>query len=100
MSKKKEQKPERKITHQLTLDEYDALTEECLKRGAEFERRDIISHLADVRSQIRGVAALTSKIPLRQSLKDLEDGIDASIEAIKALPELYDRAGCENCGSI
>lgn len=97
MSKKE---PAKKITHQLTLDEYDALTEECLKRGAEWERRDIIAHLADVRSQIRGVSALTSKIPLRQSLKDLEDGIDASIEAIKALPDMYDRAGCEECGSI
>jgi hypothetical protein len=100
MTKKKASNSERKITHQLTLDEYDALTEECLKRGADFERRDILEHLADVRAQIRGVSALTSKIPLRQSLKDLEDGIDASIEAIKALPELYDRVGCEKCGTI
>lgn len=100
MKKKTEQKPERKITHQLTLDEYDELTEECLKRGASSERRDIIEHLADVRAQIRGVAALTSKLPLRQSLKDLEDGIDASIEAIKALPELYDRVFCEKCETL
>lgn len=88
-----------KITHQLTLDEYDELTAENQKLGAMWERRDIKSHLVDVMSQIKGVQELTSQYSLVKGLNDLYDGVNAAYNAIDALPELYDRVGCPDCGA-
>lgn len=93
MAAKKKQEP----VHTLTLDEYDELTADNQKLGAATERRDIISHLADVRAQIRGVAEMTDRPNLTRDLVYLEDGINAAVNAIKALPDLYARVGCEHC---
>lgn len=86
-----------KVTHQLTLDEYDELTMENQVLGAQFERSAIVAHLADVRAQIRGVAEMTDRPNLTRDLGYLEDGINAAINAINALPQYENRVGCPEC---
>lgn len=86
-----------KITHQLTLDEYDELTMENQIQGAQYERAAIVAHLADVRAQIRGVAEMTDRPNLTRDLVYLEDGINAAINAVNALPQYENRVGCVEC---
>lgn len=93
----KKAKPQ--ITHQLTLDEYDELTAEHQKKGAEWERQAIIAHLHNVQSQILGIKNLTSKVELKNELMDTYDGIDVAIGAINILPDLYSRDFCTECGA-
>lgn len=87
-----------KITHQLTLDEYDELTFESQVLGAQYERAAIVAHLVDVRSQVMGVKHLTSRQDLRESLMEFYDGITGAIDAIQSLPKYENRVGCPECG--
>lgn len=88
---------EPKITHKLTLDEYDELTTENQILGAQLERQAIVAHLVDVRSQVMGVRNLTSRQDLRESLMEFYDGVTGAIDAIQALPAYENRVGCAEC---
>lgn len=96
--KKKEQS--KKITHQLTLDEYDELTLEHQILGAQGERGMIIAELERRAGQLREFSDKSDFVDGRDVFAQQARGMEMALRFIRNLRGYEDNVGCPECGSF
>ena len=95
MSKK--EKSTKKITHQLTLDEYDELTMENQILGAGWERGKIIAELERRAGQLREFSRMSDFVDGRDVFAQQARGMEMALRFIRNLREYEDNVGCPEC---
>jgi len=96
VSKKKE-KPSTKITHQLTLDEYDELTFENQILGASLERGKIVEELERRSKQLREFSDKSDFVDGRDVFAQQARGMEMAVRFINATRKYEDNVGCPEC---
>lgn len=95
MSKK--EKSSKKITHQLTLDEYDELTMENQILGADHERGKIIAELERRAGQLREFSNKSDFVDGRDVFAQQARGMEMALRFIRNLRKYEDNVGCPEC---
>lgn len=98
MSKK--EKSAKKITHQLTLDEYDELTMENQILGAGWERGKIIAELERRASQLREFSDKSGLITNADQYAKDAHGLEMALRFIRNLREYEYNVGCPECEAL
>ena len=94
MSKKKEAP---KVTHQLTLDEYDELTMEHQILGASLERGKIVEELERRAKQLREFSDKSDFVDGRDVFAQQARGMEMAVRFINATRKYEDNVGCPEC---
>lgn len=102
MSKNKEQKPERKIHKDFTMDEFDVFTMDLQCEGAIQERRAVIAELQRRARHVNELSDLAPAGKLDSSIEwaILSYGLEMAIKIVQKMPNLEDRCDCPDCGAI
>ena len=93
--KKKEQA--KKITHQLTLDEYDKLTLEHQILGAQGERGMIIAELERRAGQMMEFAECMESTKDKNAYSRYAFGLQMAVRIVNELRPYEDNVGCPEC---
>jgi hypothetical protein len=93
--KKKEQA--KKITHQLTLDEYDELTMENQILGAQRERGKIIAELERRAGQMMEFAECMESTKDKNAYSRYAFGLQMAVRIVNELRPYEDNVGCPEC---
>jgi hypothetical protein len=93
-SKKKKPK---EIKHVLTLDEYDELTMEHQKLGAQLERGNIVAELQRRATQLREFSDKSDFVDGRDVFAQQARGMEMAIRFINGTREYEDNVGCPEC---
>jgi hypothetical protein len=96
----KKEKSSKKITHQLTLDEYDELTMENQIFGAKLERGNIIAELQRRAGQLREFSDKSDFVDSRDVFAQQARGMEMAIRFITGVRKYEDNVGCPECESF
>lgn len=93
----KKEKPTKRISHELTLDEYDELTFEHQIMGAGFERGKIIEELERRSKQLREFSEKSDFVNSHDVFAQQARGMEMAIRFIKEIRKYEDNVGCPEC---
>ena len=93
----KKEKPAKRISHELTLDEYDELTMENQILGAGWERGKIIAELERRSAQLREFSDKCGLITDADQFAQHARGMEMAIRFIRNLRKYEDNVGCPEC---
>jgi len=93
----KKEKPAKRISHELTLDEYDELTMENQILGASLERGKIVEELERRAEQLRQFSEAADLTPSHDVFAQEARGVEMAIRLIAKIRKYEDNVGCPEC---
>lgn len=96
----KKEKPAKRISHELTLDEYDELTFENQILGAGLERGHIIAELERRSAQMMEFAECMESTKDKNVYARYAYGLQMAIRIVNELRSYEENVGCPECESF
>lgn len=98
MKKKKEQKIQRKIYRDFTVEEFDVFTLDVECQGAKHERNAVVEELLKAQINLQNYSNEVGGPESKRVLEGIVSGVKLAVGLIRKMPEYEDRCECSQCG--